>query len=81
MTAIEARRSLLEEIAGIIEDESLTRKALNYVRKLRMKEEEKEYISKEEILAGIDEGLKEMKAGHGIPLDVFIKELENEIHY
>lgn len=83
MTAIEARRSLLEEIAGIIENENLTLKALKYVRKLKAKEEEQEYITKEEILAGIDAGLKDMKLamdGKIEPLSAeeFLKELRNE---
>ncbi len=36
-------------------------------------------ISKEEILAGIDSGLKDMKAGRKRPLDELIKELENAV--
>ncbi len=37
-----------------------------------------EYISKEEILAGIEEGLMDLKAGRMQSFDDFIKELENE---
>lgn len=36
-------------------------------------------ISKDEILAGIDSGLKDMKAGRKRPLDELIKELENAV--
>lgn len=36
-------------------------------------------ISKEEILVGIDSGLKDMKAGRKRPLDELIKELENAV--
>ena len=36
-------------------------------------------ISKEEILAVIDSGLKDMKAGRKRPLDELIKELENAV--
>lgn len=42
-------------------------------------EEETEYISKEEILAGIDAGLKDLKAGRKTSWDEFIKEMEDEM--
>ena len=45
--------------------------------KLERKKEDS--ISKEEILAGIDSGLKDMKAGRKRPLDELIKELENAV--
>lgn len=41
-------------------------------------EEEGKYISKEEILAGIDAGLKEVKAGQTRPIEELFKELEYE---
>ena len=40
-----------------------------------------EYISKEEILAGIDAGLKDMKAGRSKPFEEFMKEWENEVQH
>lgn len=40
---------------------------------------EEESIGKEEILAGIDAGLKDMKAGRTRSFDDFIKEWSNEI--
>jgi len=40
--------------------------------------EEEQYISKEEILAGIDAGLKDMKAGRTRPIEELFKELEDE---
>lgn len=43
---------------------------------IREQDDDKEYISKEEILAGIDAGLKDVKAGNGMSLDDLIKELE-----
>lgn len=46
---------------------------------IREKEEETEYISKEEILAGIKSGLEDMKAGRKRPLDELIKELEDAV--
>ena len=36
-----------------------------------------EYISKEEILAGIDAGLKDLKAGRMIPAEELLKELRH----
>lgn len=41
------------------------------------KEEETDYISKEEILAGIDAGLKDLKAGRMIPAEELLKELRH----
>ena len=46
---------------------------------IRREEEETEYISKEEVLAGIESGLRDLKAGRKQPFDEFIKELEHEI--
>lgn len=42
-------------------------------------EEETEYISKEEILAGIDAGLKDLKAGRMRPAEELLEELRHEI--
>lgn len=41
--------------------------------------EETEYISKEELLAGIDAGLKDQKAGRMRPIEELFKELEHEV--
>lgn len=38
------------------------------------KEDAKDAISKEEVLAGIDRGLKDMKAGRSKPFDEFMKD-------
>ena len=46
---------------------------------IRAKEEaEAEYISKEELLAGIRSGLEDLKAGRTQSFDDFIKELESD---
>lgn len=83
MTAMELNQSLLQEITYISDDENMMRKVLNYVRKLRRKEEETEYITKEEVLAGIDAGLKEMKLAKEGKIELcsawdFLNELKNE---
>ncbi len=43
------------------------------------KEDAKDAISKEEVLAGIDRGLKDMKAGRSKPFDEFMKEWDSEL--
>ena len=69
MTAMELKclkMDLVEELLSIDDKDTLNR-VKNYLKKLNNKirtkaeEEETEYISKEEILAGIDVGLKEMQ--------------------
>ena len=71
MTAMELKclkMDLVEELLSIDDKDTLNR-VKNYLKKLNNKirtkaeEEETEYISKEEILAGIDAGLKDMIAG------------------
>ena len=70
MTAMELKclkMDLVEELLSIDDKDTLNR-VKNYLKKLNNKirtkaeEEETEYISKEEILAGIDAGLKDMIA-------------------
>ncbi len=83
MTAIELNQSLLQEITSISDNENMVRKVLNYVRRLRRQQEETEYISKEEILAGIDAGLKEVKLAKEGKIESvsawdFLKELRDE---
>ena len=41
---------------------------------------QEETISKEEILAGIDAGLKDVKAGRTRPARELLKELRHEVH-
>lgn len=71
MTTMELKSlkmDLVEELLSINDKETLTR-VKNYLKKLNSKvkakvtssEEEIEYISKEELLAGIDVGLREMQ--------------------
>ena len=44
-----------------------------------VEEDRVEHISKEEILAGIAEGLRDVKAGRTRPFDEFMKEWEDEV--
>lgn len=81
MTYMELNAELFRQLSIIAEDETLMRKAVKAIRKLAQKkveEDETEYISKEEILAGIEAGLKDIKDGRTQSLDDFIKELEEE---
>ncbi|MBP3471329.1 MAG: hypothetical protein J6K41_03725 [Paraprevotella sp.] len=83
MTALELNAELFRQLSIIAEDETLMQKAIKAIRRLaRQKEaqnEECEYITKEELLAGIDAGLKDVKAGRTQSIDDFIKEMENAI--
>lgn len=66
MTAIELKTALLDEIRDI-EDETLMEKTLKAVRRAKarfLRTQEEETIGKEEILAGIAEGLREVRLAH-----------------
>lgn len=64
MTTLELNAELFRQLSIIAEDETLMRKAVKAIRRLAQQKEaqsdETEYISKEEVLAGIDAGLKDM---------------------
>lgn len=83
MTTLELNAELFRQLSIIAEDETLMQKAVKALRRLaRQKEtqaEETEYINKEEVLAGIDAGLKDMIAGRTQSLDDFIKEMEDAV--
>ena len=70
----------LDSLWATIQSLSLTnRKWLaNKLQENIHEEEETEYISKEELLAGIRSGLQDLKAGRMQSFDDFIKELEND---
>lgn len=79
---MELNAELFRQLSIIAEDETLMRKAVKAIRKLAQKKEEEnktEYISKEEILEGIDAGLKDLKAGRTRPAEELLKELRNEL--
>lgn len=82
MTTMELNAVLLRELSIIASDESLLEDVISYIRRLRRnkKKAEKEsqaYISKEELLAGIDAGLKDVKEGRTRPMEELLKELED----
>lgn len=81
MTTMQLNAELFRQLSIIAEDETLMQKAVKAITRLaRQKEaeEDAEYISKEEILAGIDAGLKDVKAGRTMAFEEFVKEMEHD---
>lgn len=78
MTALElqaTKQSLIETI-GQIEDQHALDRLKKYLNRLLPRTEAEETISKEEILAGIDAGLKDVKAGRTRPIQELLNELQ-----
>lgn len=61
MTAMELNAELFRQLSLIADDETLMRKAVKAIQRITKKKEEAEYISKAELLAGIDSGLCEVR--------------------
>lgn len=80
---LEAKKaSLVRDILIEVDDMEFLKKlqkAFDRVKSQVKKEEDAEYISKEEILEGIDAGLKDVKAGRTSSAREFSKELRNGI--
>lgn len=76
-SALELRNNLAIDILTM-EDDSMVLKVSKYIAKLKNKltTRKDDTITKEEILAGIDAGLKEMKLGLGTPAEDFLNELQ-----
>lgn len=79
MTTMELKSlkmDLVEELLSLNDKEMLNR-VKNYLKRLKKMEAEKEEetISKEEVLAGIDAGLKDVKAGRARSAYDLINEL------
>lgn len=83
MTTIELeakKASLVREILTEVNDMEFLKKLQKAFDRLKSKsEEDSEYINKEEVLAGIDAGLKDIKAGRTTPAREFLKELRDEL--
>lgn len=81
MTVLELKAELFRQLSIIAEDETLMRKAVKAIRRLAQQKEaqveETEYIDKEEVLKGIDAGLKDMIAGRTRPANVLLEELRH----
>ncbi len=80
MTTIESdaeKAQLAREILNL-ENIDAVRKLKQAYRPLPAKEES-EFISKEEVLAGIESGLRDLKAGRKTPAREFLNELREEV--
>lgn len=78
MTTMELNAKLATQIEMVKDNEDLLGKVVKAIDRLikkQQKEEATEYISKEEILAGIDAGLRDLKAGRTRPARELLKEL------
>lgn len=65
MTTLELNAELFRSLSVIAEDETLMQKALRAIQRLaKQKETATEYISKEEVLAGIRQGLLDVKVAN-----------------
>lgn len=79
MTAIELNHALQMEVASLADHEGLSLKVLNYIKRVKSQYEQ-QFISKQEVMAGIEAGLKDVKEGKGISLDEFMQEMNNEVY-
>lgn len=80
MTTMELNARFASQIELVKADEDLLGKVVKAIDRLikkQQKEEDAEYISKEEILAGIDAGLKDVKAGRTRPAHELLEELKH----
>lgn len=77
MTAMELNAELFRQLSIIAEDETLMQKAVKAISRLAhaKQQEEANFISKEEVLGGIDAGLKDLKAGRKQSFEDFVKEM------
>ena len=78
--AIEMRDSIATDLFSIDNYEMLAR-LRKYMTRLKAQfatKTEEEYISKEELLAGIDAGLKDVKEGRCYPIETLFSELKKE---
>lgn len=61
MTAMELNVELFRQLSLIADDETLMRKAVKAIQRITKQRAEAEYISKADLLAGIDSGLQEVR--------------------
>ena len=61
MTTMELNVELFRQLSLIADDETLMRKAVKAIQRITKQREEAEYISKADLLAGIDSGLQEVR--------------------
>ena len=90
MKTMELQKSLLNEVAAILDNEEMTEKAIRSIRRIRSKagreekeeeEEEAENLkpyTMEEINAMIDESEADIRAGRVIPSEQVFREIREE---
>ena len=88
MKTMELQKSLLNEVAAILDNEEMTEKAIRSIRRIRSKagreekkEEEAENLkpyTMEEINAMIDESEADIRAGRVIPSEQVFREIKEE---
>ena len=61
MTAMELNVELFRQLSLIADVETLMRKAVKAIQRITKQREEAEYLSKADLLAGIDSGLQEVR--------------------
>lgn len=78
---MELNAKFASQIELVKADEDLLGKVVKAIDRLIKKQQQEEagYISKEDVLAGIDAGLKDVKAGRTQSFEDFMKEWENEV--
>ena len=85
MKSMELQRSLLNEVAAILDDEEMTEKALRSIRRIKAKvakeqkvEEEIRPYTPQELKAELDERLARMRAGEELSSEQVFKRMEEK---
>ena len=85
MKSMELQKSLLNEVAAILDDEEMTEKALRSIRRIKAKvakeqkvEEEIRPYTPQELKAELDERLARMRAGEELSSEQVFKRMEEK---
>lgn len=81
MTTMELNAELFRQLSVIAEDEKLMKKAVKALGRIvkNKQKEDAETISNEEILKGIDDGLKDLRDGRTRPAVMLLEELKRGV--
>lgn len=81
MTTMELNAELFRQLSVIAEDEKLMKKAVKALGRIvkNKQKEDAETISNEEILKGIDDGLKDLREGRTRPAVMLLEELKRGV--
>ena len=85
MKSMELQKSLLNEVAAILDDEEMTEKALRSIRRIKAKvakeqkvEEEIRPYTPQELKAELDDRLARMRAGEELSSEQVFKRMEEK---